>query len=402
MIVLVADKFSPRGIATLEEHGLQVMLEPDLTAQELPEALKRTRAHVLIVRSTQVTHAAVESGRDLALIVRAGAGVNTIDCDAASRAGIYVANCPGQNAIAVAELTMGLVLSLDRHIPDAVADLRQGKWDKKRYGQARGLFGRTLGLVGFGAIAREVARRALAFGMRVRTWSLPVDAAAAAAMGVEFVPELDDLLRASDVVTVHVPYSKQTHHLISRHRLASMKAGAVLVHTARGGIVDDAALAEAVAAGRIGAAADVFEQEPAEAQAAFAAALAATPGFYGTPHVGASTEQAESAIADETVRIVLDFLRTGTVHNTVNVLRDRTAHWKVIVRHLDRVGILAGVLEALREEHLNVQDMSNIVFSGGEAAIATIDVEGEPSTALVERLQRNDAILAVEVRAVRP
>src|SRR4051812_38916856 len=170
MRVLVADKFEKSGIDGLAAAGCDVVYEPDLKDDALTEAIRRTRADVLVVRSTQVTGPMLEAGA-LSLVVRAGAGYNTIDVATASRRGIYVSNCPGKNAIAVAELTFALILALDRRIADTVADLRAGRWNKKEYSKARGLFGRTLGLLGFGSIGREVASRAAAFGMPVIVWS---------------------------------------------------------------------------------------------------------------------------------------------------------------------------------------------------------------------------------------
>ncbi len=334
------------------------------------------------------------------MVIRAGAGVNTIDLAAASKRGIFVANCPGKNAIAVAELAMGLLLALDRRIVDATVDLRKGSWNKSKYGKARGIKGQVLGLVGFGMIAREVAARARAFGMKIHTYDpIGLDPETAERYGATAMPDLRELLRSSDAVSVHVPYSASTHHLLSDDELALMKPGAILIHTARGGVVDDRALREAVAAGRIRAGVDVFEDEPAESKAEFQSPLLAHEGVYATPHIGASTEQAENAISDEVIRIVRDYVVRGVVHNTVNVVTDRVARYSLIVRHLDRVGVLAGILMALRSEQLNVQEMHNIIFARGEAACATITLEHRPSEELLTRLRDQDTILAVELRA---
>ena len=170
MTVLVADKFEQSGLDGLKAAGCEVVYQPDASGDALTEAVRTTGASVLVVRSTQVTESMLDAGA-LALVVRAGAGVNTIDLAGASRRGIYVSNCPGKNAVAVAELTMGLLLALDRRIPDNVADLRAGTWNKKEYSRARGLLGRSIGLLGFGSIGQEVARRAHAFGMPVLVWS---------------------------------------------------------------------------------------------------------------------------------------------------------------------------------------------------------------------------------------
>lgn len=323
MQVLIADKFPQPGQDALRDLGCEITFNPDLGADDLPDALKQSGAKVLIVRSTKVTQAAFEATDALQLVIRAGAGVNTIDLEAATRRGVSVANCPGKNSIAVAELAMGLILAVDRHIPDAVAELRSGHWNKKKYGKARGLFGRTLGLVGLGAIAQEVAIRASAFGMKVQSFSIPFEDDVAQRLGVARCQSLDDLLKTSDVISVHVPYGEATHHLIGAEQIAAMKDGATLIHTARGGVVDDAALAAAVRAGKINAGIDVYEDEPAAGDAPFESEMRELDGLVGTPHIGASTDQAQSAVAEETVRIVRDFVKENVVRNAVNEVAGR-------------------------------------------------------------------------------
>lgn len=400
MLVLIADKFPPSGRDVLARLG-EVVYRPELSAEQLPAALGETKADILVVRSTVVSETALAASPPLSLVVRAGAGTNTIDTAAASRRGIFVANCPGKNAIAVAELTMGLILALDRRIVDATLELRHGTWNKSKYGKARGLKGQTLGLVGFGMIAREVAVRARAFGLKIVTCANhPIAPDVLEAHGAIQVADLGALLDVSDIVSVHVPYSKTNHHYIGAEQLARMRPGATLIHTSRGGVVDDKALAEAVRAGRLRAGLDVFEGEPAGGQADFKNIAGEHGDVYATPHIGASTEQAESAISDEVVRIIESFVARGIVHHAVN-LNERVARYSLVVRHLDRVGVLAGILMALREERVNVQGMSNTIFAGGEAACATITFEVAPSEECLQRLRDHEAILAVELRAAR-
>ncbi|MBL9099787.1 MAG: hydroxyacid dehydrogenase [Myxococcales bacterium] len=397
MRVLIADKFPAPGREVLARSG-EVVYKPELGEADLPGALLESGADILVVRSTVVNAAAMQAP-NLSLVIRAGAGVNTIDLRAASARGIFVANCPGKNAIAVAELTFALMLALDRRIVDATVELRSGQWNKAKYGKARGIKGQTLGLVGFGLIGREVATRARAFGMKVLVHDLrPPTAEECEATGVTVAPTLESLLRAADVVSVHVPLGKATRHLIGAEQLAFMKPGSLLLHTSRGGVVDDAALAAAVRAGHLRAGLDVFEGEPAEGKAEYRGLPSELSDIYATPHIGASTDQAESAIADEVLRIVHDYIAHGVVHHSVN-LADRHARYSLVVRHLDRVGVLAGVLQALREEQVNVQGMHNIIFAGGEAGCATITFEQPPSEALLQRLRAQEAILAVELRA---
>jgi len=400
MRVLIADKFSPHGLATLQSMVDEVVFQPTLSAEELPAALTQTGATILVVRSTKVTEETLAATDSLSLVIRAGAGVNTIDLSAASKRGIFVANCPGKNAIAVAELTMGLLLALDRRIVDATVDLRAGQWNKSTFGKARGLKGQTMGLVGFGMIAREVAIRARSFGIKLQAHTrTAIDPETAEAFGVTYVASLADLLRTSDIVSVHVPYSPKTHHLIGRDELALMRPSAILLHTARGGVIDDEALTEAVASSRLRVGADVFENEPAGGKAEFQSELLKQEGVYATPHIAASTEQAAGAISDEVLRIIHDYLAKGTVHNTVNIVNDAVARFRLIVRHVDKVGILAGILSALRSEQLNVQDMQNIIFARGAAACATITLEHRPSDALLDRLRQQEMLLAIDLRA---
>ncbi|NVB39905.1 hydroxyacid dehydrogenase [Pseudenhygromyxa sp. WMMC2535] len=399
MRILIADKFSPRGLEALRGLGHEVTSEPGLGAEELPAALAERRPEILVVRSTKVTEAAFAAGKELSLVIRAGAGVNTIDLEAASHRGVFVANCPGKNAIAVAELAMGLILAHDRRLPEANAELHAGRWNKKAYSKGRGLYGRSLGLVGFGSIAREVATRARAFGMRVGAYSPRIDRDYAAMKKVAVFDKLDELLAASDVVSVHVPYRESTRHLIAAPQLAKLREGALLIHTSRGGVVDDRALAEAVAAGRVRAGLDVYEGEPAQGEAPFESPLRGLDGAYGTPHIGASTEQAAEAIAAETVRIIREFAERGVVPNVVNLDDGHEARFTLVIRHHDRVGVLAGILEALRKHQLNVQEMSNLVFRGAEgAASATITVENEPSAELLDELRSHEAVLGVDLR----
>jgi len=402
MLVLIADKLPAAGLADLRDLGLTVDSRPDLSAETLPEALHETGAGALVVRSTKVTAAAFDAAAGLGLVVRAGAGVNTIDLDAASRNGVFVANCPGRNAIAVAELTMGLLLAMDRRIPDAVADLRAGKWRKKHYGKAAGLLGRRLGLVGFGAIAQAVAARAQAFGMEVGAYSRSLTETRSSAFGVKAYAQLDDLLDECDAISVHVPFSAATKHLIGAAQFARMKDGAMLLHTARGGVVDDAALRDAVSSGKVRAGLDVFEEEPSGGDAAFETPLQNVEGIYGTPHIGASTEQAQLATAAEVVRIIAGYMDSGEVANVVNVVPQRETGWSIVVRHRDRVGVLASVLQSLREEDTNVQEMQNVIFRGNEAASATIVVQREPTDGLLTKLRAHEDILSVEVRAIGP
>jgi D-3-phosphoglycerate dehydrogenase len=393
--VLVADAFPHESLAGFAALGLRVDARPDLPAAELASAARD--ASILVVRSKQVAAPVFEAAAALSLVVRAGAGVNTIDVAAASRRGVFVANCPGQNSIAVAELAIGLLVALDRRIPDNVAQLKAGKWNKKELSEAQGLYGRTLGVAGLGSIGREVARRAQALGMRVVAWSRSLDEAAARALGVDRAPDLASLAAAADYLSLHLPLTAETRGAVSREVLGAMRPGAGLINTARAELVDEAALLEAVKAGRLRLATDVFSGEPEKGKADFVHELAQLPGVYGTHHIGASTAQAQEAIARETVRIVAAFVRTGEVPNCVNVARKTPARARLVVRHYDRVGVLAEVLGLIREAGINVEGMRNTVFESAAAASAAIDVDSIPEAGLLDRIRaRSEDVLFVD------
>jgi D-3-phosphoglycerate dehydrogenase / 2-oxoglutarate reductase len=396
MKVLVADKFERSGLDALKATGCDVAFEPDATGDALVAAIKQTQAPVLVVRSTQVTDTMMDAGA-LSLIVRAGAGVNTIDVGAASKRGIYVSNCPGKNSVAVAELTMGLMLALDRRIPDNVADLRAGTWNKKEYSKAKGLMGRTLGLLGFGHIGQEVARRARAFGMPVTVWSRRFSSdddardAAAEQFEIDIVNTAQELIEQADVISVHLALNKETRGFVNADLLARARPGAYFINTARAEVVDHAALAGAVRDKGLRVGLDVFADEPTGATGAFEDALRGERGVYGTHHIGASTDQAQEAIATETVRIIRTYKETGKVPNVVNLAKQTPATHLLVVRHRDKPGVLAHVFEYLRVAHLNVQETENIIFEGAQAAVARINLDGAPSARALDAMQSGNA-----------
>jgi D-3-phosphoglycerate dehydrogenase len=395
MKVLIADAFPKDRIADIAALGVEVDHRPDVAVKELPAAA--AGASILVVRGKQVPAEVFEKGDALSLVVRAGAGVNTIDVGAASRRGVYVANCPGQNAIAVAELAMGLAVAIDRRIPDNVAMLRAGKWDKKTFSEAGGLFGRTLGIVGLGAIGRETARRGQGFGMRILAWSPSLDDPRAKELGVERARDVLSVARAADVLSLHLPLAKETRGIVGREVLQAMKPGAILVNTARAELVDQEALLEAARSGRIRVGLDVHAGEPEKGQADFDSQLAKLPNVYGTHHIGASTAQAQDAIAREVVRILQVFLREGAVPNCVNVARKTPARARLVVRHHDKVGVLANVLDTIREAGINVEEVENTVFEEAAAACCTIQLDERPSDALLDRIRgRRDEIIFLD------
>jgi D-3-phosphoglycerate dehydrogenase len=244
MHVLIADKFEKSGRDGLQAIGCEISFQPDLKDEALVEVIGTQKPDVLIVRGTKVTEQMLAAG-PLKLIVRAGAGYNTIDVAAASRRGIYVSNCPGKNSIAVAELAFALILALDRRVADNVIALRAGQWNKKEFSKARGLFGRVLGLVGLGKIGQEMIPRARAFGMPVVAWSRSLTNEKAAELGVEKMDSPLDIARVADIVSVHVALKSDTRMLIGPDFFREMRDGAYFINTSRGEVVDENALAEA-------------------------------------------------------------------------------------------------------------------------------------------------------------
>jgi D-3-phosphoglycerate dehydrogenase len=397
MTVLVADRIAQVGIDALTDAGYTVHEAPSLTGEALIEALRAEAPDVLIVRSTRVTPEALDASPALSLIVRAGAGYDTIDVDGAAARGIFVANCPGKNADAVAELTMGLLLAVDRRIPDNVADARAGQWNKKAYAQADGLKGRTLGILGLGNIGTEVARRAKAFDMEVVAWSRSLTPKAAKERGIWHGTSPEAVAADADAVTVHVASTPETEHLADRDFFAAMQPGATFINTSRAAVVDEEALAWALEERDVRAAVDVVQGEPAAKEGPLDHPLADHPRLYLTHHIGASTQQAQDATALEAVRVVRTFDEEGDVPNCVNLAAKSRATHQLTVRHRDQVGVLAGVLDEMRRARWNIQEMSNRIFAGGEAAVASIRFTGPFDDEIVDTIEGQDDVFAVSV-----
>ncbi len=322
MKALIADRIADPCAALLRDAGIDVVENPDLRGDALAAAVADTRADILAVRSTRVSADILRAG-GLKLAVRAGAGFDTIDVETATALGVQVANCPGSNASAVAELAFGLLIALDRRIPDNAADLRAGRWNKRLYSEARGLRGSALGILGTGATGRAMIPLARAFGMSVVAWSRSLTEDAAAALGVEWRETPQAVARDADALSVHVALTADTRHLVDAALLSAMKPGAYLINTSRAEVVDEAALIAAVRAKGLRAAVDVFEGEPSDPRPSsvrsplFAPSL---PDVIGTHHIGGATAQAHRAVGEETARVIIQFARTGRAANLVNAV----------------------------------------------------------------------------------
>ncbi len=324
MKILIADKFEQSGRDALASLGCEIVNQPDAPAEALPDTINRFTPDVIIVRSKKILRPAIDAaaGMSVKAIIRAGAGYDNIDTAAAASHAIAVCNCPGTNSVAVAELTLGLLISLDRRIPDQTADLKAAVWNKKEYAVSRGLKGMTLGIVGMGAIGREVTRRAQAFGIRVIGHSLNMSRDRAQDLHIDdggsTRSDLLAMLPRCDAVTVHVAANPESNAMCNAEFFHAMKPGAFFINTSRGSVMDEPALRDAIQSKKIRAGLDVFADEPADPKAAWTTPTASLPGVVCTHHIGASTDQAQLAVADEVVRIVRVFRETARWENKVN------------------------------------------------------------------------------------
>lgn len=393
MKIVVADKFPEQYIAKLKSLKIDVDYNPKLGADDLVEAVND--ATVVIVRSTIVNEKCITNSNELSLIIRAGAGVNNIDLKAASAQGIYVANCPGKNSIAVAELAMGLILAIDRKIPDNVIDFRNSKWNKALYSKADGLFGKKLGVVGTGKIGLELIKRAQSFGIDVYAWSRSLTPQYAEKIGVQFCKSIGDLAELCDIVSIHLALKPETKGIISRDIIERMKPGTIFINTARTEVVDEDALVEAAEGGKIKAGIDVFNDEPEQKEGEFSSKLQNVKNIYVTHHIGASTEQAQNAVAGETVAIVQEYVQEGRVRNWVNRCKATEAKWQLIVRHYDKPGVLANVLTVLKRGDINAEELENVIFDGKVAACCTIQLNDRPTDEMLEEIHsRVDEVIS--------
>ena len=398
MKILFADKFEDFGLEALTAAGHEITYSPNLTAELLPEQIKGY--NLLIVRSTQVSKAAIEASDKLSLIVRAGAGTNTIAVDEAAAKGIFVCNCPGKNAIAVAELAFGLLITVDRNIADNVIELRKGNWDKKKFSQADGLWGQKIGILGLGQIGLALAERAAAFGMQVQVLKKPTPRSPETEdrlkrINPHYCESLEQLLNSSYAISLHIPVNEQTKGLVNQEFLSHMQPGAIVINTSRGQIIDDAALIMAMDEKNIKAGLDVFNDEPGSGQGSFSTPLSLHPNVYGTHHIGASTKQAQNAIAEEVIRII-DGFSQGSIFNCVNSVTNMQTEATLTIRHYDKVGVLASVFAELRSHEINVEEMQNLIFKGAKAACATIKTNRKISPALLKDLRQIESVISVE------
>jgi D-3-phosphoglycerate dehydrogenase len=395
MKILIADKLADEAVSQLEELGAHVTVDADLNPDTLPASIQDNE--VLIVRSTKVKADTIGNATNLSLIIRAGAGVNTIDLKAANEKGIHVANCPGKNTDAVAELAIGLMIAADRRIVNASVDLRNGVWNKKEYSKARGLKGRTLGIIGMGAIGKSVTRKAQGLGMEVIAWSRNLTEDQAAELGIEYKGSINEVAAEADVLSLHLASNDDTRGIINKEFLAQMKDGSILINSARGEVVNTKDLKTAIKEKGLRVGFDVFEDEPTGGKADFNDTELADL-ITCTPHVGASTDQSTAAVADEVINIIKAYKNTGKPLNGVNQRHKSTAQNNLVVRHFNQVGVLAGVFDALRYEKINIEEMENMIFETGCAASCSLKLDVQPSAALIEKIASAENIIQVMLK----
>ncbi|CAG9324818.1 unnamed protein product [Blepharisma stoltei] len=378
MKVLIADLFSQSAIEEIQLCGIELVYKHQLNGDSLASELSRFAPEILVVRSTKVTSQHINASPTLEFIIRAGAGTDNIDCRAASGKGIYVANCPGKNSIAVAELVLGLMLAIDRRIPEGVSLLKQGKWNKGMFSECSGLKGRKLGIIGLGAIGKEVSVRAKSFGLEVYGTDPSVTPSQAQSLGIEYCPSALDLARISDIITFHVPATPETRGLINSAFISNCKENVTLINTSRGDIANEQELLyELNQRPGLWYACDVYQGEPAAKEGDFMHALAQHPRVYGTHHIGASTKQAENAIGQEALRMILMYYRTRKVDpsNLVNMQVRPLANYSVIVRHYGQHGALTTLMELLKEAEFRILDFENKAFKDGASFKAIINID---------------------------
>ncbi len=319
MKILIADSFPESYQSELVKNGHQITSNPSLQGDTLTETVGSYE--ILIVRSTKVDANTLDAGKSLKLVIRAGAGTNNIDKAHAAENGIRVCNVPGANAMAVAELAIGLIICIDRNIPNNVSDLKNKVWAKKKYSSAQGLYGQKLGLIGLGAIGLAVAERANVFGIQVHAVAKPGRSEDAkkriSDIGIRQLESVDELLSTCDIISLHLPVTPETNKMVDKTFLEKMKDGATLINTSRGDLVDEAALIEAMETKGIRAGLDVYDNEPGSGAGRFDSAIASHPGVCGTHHIGASTEQAQMAVAEGVLQVIQSY-QQGNLRNCVN------------------------------------------------------------------------------------
>lgn len=398
MKVLIACELPSAARDELGGLGSEARYTPDLTPEALPAQM--TGVGILVVGGLRVSAEAVNRNAGLQMIVHAGAGPGNIAVDEASAQGVFISHCPERNTHAVAELIFAFMLALDRQIVAQTEVLRSGRWARSEFLNARGLAGRTLGLLGCGRVGREVIRRARAFDMHVAVWSPTLTPERAAELGVEFCQWPRELARASQVVAVLAGAEAGPQHLVDAAFLEHLAPGSALIHVGHPSAVDEAAVIQAIDKRQLRVAIDSHNLAPAADTAKFKSRLLQAPGVIGTHHVAGYTEQSREAIAEEVVRVVRTFLVSGEVLNCLNLAERSPARWQLLLRVRDQVGVMASILDAIRADGINAEELSARVFSGARAAFILIALDERPSAEAVNAIRAIPDVLHLELRAM--
>jgi len=387
---MIADLFSQDGIKTLEEAKHTVMYNKDLSGDSLLQAMEIHQPDILVVRSTKVTTEVIDVNPNLGLIIRAGAGTDTIDVAHASTKGLYVANCPGKNATAVAELAMGLIVSIDRRLGENYLLQKEGKWRKGMFSKCLGLKGRTLGLIGFGNISERVAARALAFEMKIVAY----DVVERNTKGVRFVSSPDEVLAEADIVSLHVPNLPSTKGMVDAEFLRKMKTNGVLINTARGELINEDDLINHLESNQdFWYGTDVLKGEPSSKECDFEHPLAMHPRVYGSHHIGASTKQAEAEIGEEAVRVAQVFASTGQIDDVNWVNKNRIPSKKILVIKANKSPTtFTEVYTALEANEWEVSSTESTTCAGGHTIIFKIHGNGPKD--IEEKMISHDSVLS--------
>lgn len=392
--ILIADKFPEQYIEELRQMGTEVIYDPKLGENDIASVIKNV--DVLVVRSTKVNASTLNNSNRLNLVIRAGSGVNNIDMAAASQKGIYVTNCPGMNSIAVAELAMGLILSLDRRIPDNVIDFRKGVWNKSEYSKAQGVYGKTLAIIGVGNIGREVAKRASAFGMDV----YGTDIYRVEGAPLKYFTNLNEVLPKADIISIHLPATPETKNFFDKKIFGLLKPGTLIVNTSRSDVIDEDALLEAIKEKNIRVALDVFKGEPEGKGGQVSSRLQDNPNIYVTHHIGASTEQAQNAVAKETIKIIKDYAANGVIDHWVNKAHGTEVKYQLVVKHYDRPGVLASILSVIREGNINIEEIENVIFDGGMVGCCTMKMKATLTADMLKMINENPSVISTSLTSI--
>jgi len=399
MRILVACELPDFALDALRSLGSEQRYEPEARGERLRELIEG--AGILVVDSRRVAPDVINRGTALQMIVHAGPGAGDIAVDEASAQGIFVTHCPDQHAAAVAELAFGLVLALDRRIVENTLALRAGRWMQGEFRNARGLAGGTLGILGYGPVGREIARRAAAFDMSVLAWSATPVAETGGPPEVTFCGWPREVARGSDVVAVlglEAPAGQR--FLVDAEFLENMRPGAYLVSVGDPAVLDDVTLANAIRSRDLRFAIDVLGPDAGSDVGRFRCRLCDLPGVVATQRIGSLTQQARQATAAEVVRIIRSFLVSGEVCNCLNLAEHSRATWQLVLRLRDAVGVMAAILAAIRADGVNVERIASRVFSGARAAWCTICLDERPSAEALEAIRALPEVLYSELRAV--